>query len=476
MLLVRTAMGQVAACSTPLAVLTLVGVMSIGCGASERGSRNDAGHEAGRDAGTSGQVGAGVAGASGWSTGGASGLAGMGNGGGGAPQPGPVPESEVGKEFLINYSKAVQAPDFYLRVVSTTEAEVTPPFGVLYTMPIAHVPGALVGVSEPQIAGVPGKLTGSYVVGDEPPASLTNYRGMFAFSESPTGGIGGGGLSLLPGPVRGCRQQASWYTSDCTVEVDDTPTEVIASAPSQLDSAVLPWEGIGLTASKPAMLPLSDALAATLGGDPAELTWTFSSTRGATFTLSDWAKAVGRSLMLSGSVASTNGVASPITLEMPVVDFGPVRGPKLDFSVDLPPDLGVPAGSVTHLAPGANDACPGGCAMLSTGTTLVARLAGTGATVRLKAAAVPSQPNGIYAGSFDVQLVREGASSVDIPSVLMQPAPPQSPTTSYDLPAGAGTGDLFVVISVPQGRFAPDFCVDLFDIDLFLESIELIET
>jgi hypothetical protein len=453
-------MRKVAACS--LGALTLVGIMSIGCGASERGSRNDAG--------------AGVAGASGWSTGGASGLGGMGNGGGGAPQPAPVPETEVGKEFLINDSNAVQAPDFYLRVVSTTEAEVTPPFGAPNTMPIAHVPGALVRVSEPQIPGVPGKLTGSYVVGDEPPASLTNYEGMFALSESPTGGIGGGGLYLLPGPVHGCRQEASWYTSDCTVEVDDTPTEVIASAESQLDSAVLPWESVRLTSSKPAMLPLSDALTATLGGDPAKLTWTFSSTSRATFMLSDWAKAVGRSLTLSGSVASTNGVPSPITLDVPVVDFGPVRGQKLDFSADLPSDLGVPAGSVTHLAPGANDACPGGCAMLSTGTTLVARLAGTGATVRLKAAVVPAMPNGgTFTGSFDVQLVREGAESVDDPSLLMQPASPQSPTTSYDLPAGAGTGDLFVVISVPQGYFRPDACASLFDIDLFLESIELIE-
>jgi hypothetical protein len=305
---------------------------------------------------------------------------------------------------------------------------------------------------------------------------------MFAFSESSAGGIGEGGIYLRQDLkettyCRGGGNTQTFSTMDCTVQVDDIPTEVSVSAALEFDSGVLPWQPVMVTASKPAMLPLSDALSATLDGDEAKLTWTTSTpTHAATFMLSDWAKAVGRSLTLSGSLASTTGVVSPITLDVPVIDFGPVREQKLDFSADLPPDLGVLAGEVTHVASDENDACPRGCALLSTGTTLVARLAGAGGTVRIKAAAVPESGSSTYIGSFSVQLAREGASSVASPSLLTQPSEPQAaPTASYDLPAGEGSGELFVVISVPEGRYRPDACVTLYDIDLFLESIELIE-
>ncbi len=458
--------------------------MSVGCnGASERGSRDGAGYQAGHDAGPGGQSGTGAwGGAAGF---GGIGHGGMGLGGGGAPQPGPVPDTEVGKAFLINCPSAAGALGFYLRVVSTTEAEVTPSFGLTTTMPIAHVSGAPLGEgTAPATGGKPGKLTGSYLVGNEPPmhsaGEYSFYDGMFALSESSAGGIGEGGIYLRQElkEANYCRAAPTetFSTMDCTVQADDTPTEVIFGAENPFDSGVLPWEAITIVASKPAMLPLSDALTATLGGDQVALTWaTSSNTHSASFMVSDWAKAVGRSLILSGSVASTNGVSSPITLDIPVVDFGPVREQKVDFSADLPPDLGVPAGSVTHVASGANDACPAGCALLSTGTTLVARLAGAGGTVRLKALAVADPSGPRYPGSFSVQLAREGASSVAIPSLLIQRAQLQSATTLYDLAVGDGTGDLFVVISVPQGVDAPDACVTLYDIDLFLESIELVE-
>jgi hypothetical protein len=340
--------------------------------------------------------------------GGAAGAA-SGNGGvtaGGAPQVADVPEAEVGKEYLLDFSGGGEQAPLHLRVLSTREAEVMTPFGVPWVQSFSRSEGAPLASTSTSSGGggtggtssSPPLLSGSYLFGV--PAAL-------ALSESPTGGIGTEALFLDSMTKGTCLQPpvVSYNVSSGTVQVDSTPTEVRLAA-GDASSVAPPWASTWLATSKPVQAPLSDALGATIDGNVAELDWKQGdpslASVGAGFTLRDWASAVGRTLLLSGSVASTNGVASPVSLELPILDFGPLRGEKLDFSSALPAELSVPRGRVTHLAPGSDDACPAGCAHLESGTTLAVRLAGAGSALRLTATIKGERPHHTWVVNVDV--------------------------------------------------------------------------
>jgi hypothetical protein len=151
---------------------------------------------------------------------------------------------------------------------------------------------------------------------------------------------------------------------------------------------------MALGSRKPAAAPLQSGITVRSGGVDVAVSWSAGSVAGEESSLwaalSDGLSLVGQVVTFSGSVSSTNGVASPIgPVDVPVFDFGPARTGTLDFTTANPASLatlGDPARSSSG-----DMACPGGCLVLNTGQGVGLRFTSPGASLHVEATGVTSR-------------------------------------------------------------------------------------
>ena len=316
----------------------LIGVFTLGCGATSRNGEPES-TSAGSASETS-STGSGDSGGSGGSSASSTSAGTLATGGGGgAPDCAPATGGELpsleGGEYLI---RGVLPEPVHLRFDSETTATLTSYFGGSEALQVerdscASLESVQLGIAQYQLFG---------------PILLNSASGAqrLALSEAPDGGVGSEAIVLQPEPCTNTR------LAEATVEPDASPTE--ARALARFRDVLIPWEPIQLSVSKPPGVPLSESITLSAAGHALG----FEVDDGSLLSLSDWPNLLGKTLELAADIVSTNGVASPFAVELPVVDLAASTSP-LDTTAGAP-NGSVLIGNATVLPPG-DALCSEGC-------------------------------------------------------------------------------------------------------------------
>ncbi len=248
-----------------------------------------------------------------------------------------LPDLE-GQEYLVD--AALLDQPLHLRFGSATTATLTRNFGDSETLDVVR------GTCD-MVEAVRGEDGIFELVG---PILLNTAEGnqRLALSQASDGGVGDQAIVNQPVPCY------APLIAEASVEPDLTPTEARAEPRPYFDH-LIPWEPIMLSVSKPPGAPLSESIVVSAAGNVAD----FEMTNESQLSMVDWSSLFGTTLEISADIVSTNGVTSPFTVDLPVVDLEPTPSP-LDTTTWAGDGATLLGESATFIAPG-TELCPDGC-------------------------------------------------------------------------------------------------------------------
>lgn len=196
--------------------------------------------------------------------------------------------------------------------------------------------------------------------------------------------------------------------------------------------------------------------------------WYSGSTVSHAGALPGWTELGGRTLQVSGTVVATNGVESAIEpVSIPVFDLGAPRTEPLTFGT-APEGLATwGADAVSHVPPGTDPACPGGCLRIATGGAIGLRWQGPLARIRVR-----------HRDNVGGWNVHESSLNVNVASVSSPGYgafwPPRSDFWEEEIPVVDADPDVFSWLSVDHGQYntqSDPFCAFEFEQSTLIESI-----
>jgi hypothetical protein len=262
------------------------------------------------------------------------------------------PPDLEGGEYVID---GTLIEPLHLRFDSNTTAVLTSYFGAPETLEVERGSCATVEAIEIDVGQF--ELVGPILLYDQSGAQR------LALSESPVGGVGSEAVVSQPGPCRGPQ------IAEAAVAPDASATE--ARVETRFQDLLIPWEPIELSASKPPGVPLSESIVLSAAGESID----FEIDDESQISISDWPALLGTTLEISADIVSTNGVASPFSVELPVVDLEPTTSP-LDITKGAVNGVALIGESAMFLPPG-DATCNDGCLSVSSIAGFAFALSGT---------------------------------------------------------------------------------------------------
>lgn len=294
-------------------------------------------------------------------------------------------------EYLVNVPELEDASPVHVRILSTTSAIVTPRYGEARDFAIEEPAEAELAVEPSEVGNsltVPlPEIHGHYVLRDTRTDERSLALRAIALSATESSSMQRDALLLHQVDVepRTCLSipVSTWEGVAGTASPDTTPTEARLEAWSSPGSPFLPWNELRLRVAKP-LAALPETVVAHVGGEAVSMIW--QEDRGAFYgRFPAWPALAGRRVELSGSVAGTNGVPSPVPpYDVTPLDFGAVRATALDFTAS-PEELASWGGAaVAQAPPGEETECPAGCLRVATGGGIGMRFAGPLSSLRVR--------------------------------------------------------------------------------------------
>jgi hypothetical protein len=333
---------------------------------------------------------------------------------------------DIAGDFWI---EGTQSERYYLTVTSPTEALVGRPFQAPVGYTIEYHRGATLGSEMPSGTSdfVP---SGEYVLRP----TLARYgQTVFALEL----GAGNDRARVATQSVY-CHGNGLWSVSEATLVRDTTPTEV--RVPEVLAP---PWSWLSVFGERVFAAPLAAGIEVGADGAPVPLEWydvDMGLGVGVGAVLDDWRSAMGRTLEFSGSITSTNGVDSPVSATLPVIDFGMQTG-RISFESAVPEGVAT-WGNTGHYLIGEHGNCPDGCIGIGPGGGMGVRLAKPGPILRV-----------VSTANMNVVFVLPGGT----PTYATLPSGDGVNLVVADIPITSGLSDIFVSIEgAPTAN--PDPC------------------